>query len=60
MSEEALDLSLIVDVPNTDQSIFASGDQVLAVWRNCTAKHFIIVTLKCFVKLLASEEKFLF
>jgi len=60
MSKEALDLSLIVDIPNADQSIFTSWDQVLAVWRNCTAKHFIVVTFESFVKLLASEKEFLF
>ena len=57
VAEEALNLRLVVDVPNPHYSILTTRYQVLAVWRYSGAEYFIVVTIVRSVKLFASEEE---
>lgn len=57
--KERLNLLLIMDVPNSEHSIFAARDEVLAIRRNSTTENFIEVTLMRSVELFSSEEQLL-
>jgi hypothetical protein len=56
--KEGLDLPLIVNVPNSYNSVFAAGDKVLSVRRNCESHDLIVMALDCFVKLFSLEKHF--
>ena len=57
MAEEAVDLGLVMDVPNAHDSVLAARHQVLAVGRDGSAEDFIVVALVLAIELLSSEEE---
>ena len=59
MTQEALYLRLVMHVPNSNDPILATRDQVLAVRGDRGADDFIIMTSKVFVELFASEKQLL-
>ena len=59
MTEESLDLSLIVHVPNAHHAVFATGYQVLSVRRDRRAENFIKVSVVLSIELIAAEKHLL-
>ena len=57
MTEESLNLFLIVNVPDAEHAIFATTDEVLAVWWDSAAQNLVEVTFMLLVELFSSEEK---
>lgn len=58
VTQEGLNLFLIVDVPYAHDAVLAPRDHVLPVWRDSVASNLIEVTLHLPIKLLAPEDKF--
>ena len=58
VSQEGLDLLLVVKVPNTNNSIFSTRDQVLTVWRNCERGNLVVMTGNGAIELFSFEELF--
>lgn len=59
MAEERLDLFLVVQVPNSDYSVFASTDHVLSIVRDSKAAYFIEMAFSGPVEFLALTESHL-
>lgn len=57
MAQKALHLCLVVDVPHSHESIFAPRNQVLAIWRDCSAEHLVVMASNGSVELLSAEEQ---
>ena len=57
MTQERLDLLLVVNVPDTHNSVLATRYKELTVWRDSMAHNLIEVTLNFPVELFSSEEE---
>lgn len=57
MTEERLDLLLVMDVPHSDYSVLSSRDHELAVGRDSMACDFVEMTVDLAVELFTSEKQ---
>jgi len=56
VAEESLNLLLVVNVPDTDNTVLTSTHEILAIWGYSTAEDLIKVSLMLFAELLTPEE----
>lgn len=56
MTEESLDLFLIVDVPDAEYAILPPTHKVLPIRGDSAAQYFVEVTFMLLVELFASKE----
>ena len=47
---------LVVEIPDANNSVFSTGDQVLAIWRDRKGGNLIVVAGDCAIELLTLEE----
>ena len=59
VTKEGLDLFLVVDVPDSDNSVFAPTYKIFTTWGDSWAEYFITVALMLSIKLHSPEEVFL-
>jgi len=61
MTQESLDLLLIVNIPDSHNAVFSAADKILAIRRNSKRSDLIKMALNCSIELFTfKEELFLF
>lgn len=58
VTQERLNLLLVVNVPDAYDSVFASADEVLSVWRDSGAENLVVVAFMITVEPFPSEKVF--